>query len=159
SIITFHDSGPNTDTNTLTINGTPNDDTFLLRKGYVATLHGNVLGTRINYDESMNGGLIINGGDGNDQYFLDDNSVATTINGGGGNNLFQVGQVYQSPRGDNADLAVADQFDTTLTTRGYLSNGISKPTTINGGQGTNTFSVYSNQATLELNGGDGGDNE
>ena len=46
-------------------------------------------------------------------------------------------------------MAAADQFDTTLTTRGYLSNGISLPTSLFGGIGKDSFTVYRNLAEPE----------
>ena len=54
-------------------------------------------------------------------------------------------------------MAPEDAFDTTLTTRGHLSRGVSFATTANGGIGDDTFSVYSNKAVLNLNGDDGDD--
>ncbi len=145
--------------NTLTIFGSDTSDTYLLRRNMVASLSHDASGPltgdaqRINYDAFINGGLALNGG--NDHFYLDDTTVPTTINGGTGNNAFQVGQVFQSPRLANANLPTADQFDTTLTSRGYLSNGISAPTTINGGTGTDSYIGYNNQASLSLNGGGG----
>src|SRR5262249_17722432 len=50
-----------------------------------------------------------------------------------------------------------DAFDTTETTRGFLSNGISQDTTIEGGQGNDRFTVFHNLANLILNGGSGDD--
>ena len=43
-----------------------------------------------------------------------------------------------------------DQFDTVLTTQGYLSNGVSYPATIFGGVGNDTFTVYHNLKPLNL---------
>ncbi len=143
---------------TLVIYGTDEADQFLLRSRMIASyerdLDGNETGIieRVNYDGNINGGLIVNGRSGDDYFVLDDNSVITTINGDLGDDRFQVGQVFESPRDANAGLAVEDWFETTLTSRGYLSNGTSLPATINGGGGNDDFTVYSNKAVLSLNG-------
>ena len=115
---------------------------------------------RVNYDGSLNGGLTIYGGIADDTFVLDDNLEPTTIFGGAGNDTFQVGQLYASPRdGTNPDngLDPDDYFATTQTTDGYLSNGISAPTTLYGGNGDDTFTVYHNLANLWLYGQDGDD--
>ncbi|MEW6157779.1 MAG: hypothetical protein AB1813_10120, partial [Verrucomicrobiota bacterium] len=142
----------------LTINGTDGDDHFLLRPRVVAAVEydddGNQTGhvERVNYDENIDAGLVINGREGDDEFVLDDNSIITTINGDGGNDTFQVGQMFLSPRGSNAGLAPEDQFETILTSRGYLSNGVSQATTLNGGDDDDSFTVYHNIAALALNG-------
>ena len=48
-------------------------------------------------------------------------------------------------------------FATIDTTQGWLSNGISKPMTINGGIGDDNFIVFHNLDTLDLNGDAGND--
>src|SRR5206468_2177512 len=72
------------------------------------------------------------------------------------------GQLFNSPRdpkdmpagstGFDPGLDKSDYFRTTLTTRGYLSNGNSYPATMYGGTGKDTFTVYHNQADLFLYG-------
>src|SRR5262249_4461641 len=154
-------------------------DLFLLRKAnylvgrpnaespaFVDLLHGTLLQAqahtldphveRINYDVNINGRLIVQGGAGNDYFARDDNSAVTTVDGGAGNDTFQIGQVYGSAR-IPSDVAPEDQFDTILTTRGYLSRGNSFPIVAYGGTGDDTFQVYSNQAELRLDGDDGND--
>jgi hypothetical protein len=54
-------------------------------------------------------------------------------------------------------VAPGDEVDTILTTRGYLSRGISFATTVYGGDGNDEFLVYSNQALLKLFGEAGND--
>ncbi|MFT5527480.1 MAG: hypothetical protein ACI9HK_005462, partial [Pirellulaceae bacterium] len=105
---------------------------------------------RVNYNSDMNGGLTIYGRAGDDTFVLDENNVITTIFGDEGNDNFQVGQVFASLRDANAGLALEDQFDATLTTRGYLSNGISYSTNLFGGVGEDSFTVYHNKADLSM---------
>src|SRR5260221_10153738 len=50
-----------------------------------------------------------------------------------------------------------DVFGTVATTRGWLSAGASQPLVAVGDVGDDTFTVYSNQAPLRLEGGDGND--
>ena len=108
---------------------------------------------RVNYDGFINGGLQVYGRDGNDTFVMDDNLAPTTLFGGNGDDTFQIGQVYASPRdGTNPQngLAPADFYATTPTTQGFLSNGISATTTIFGGAGNDSFTVYHNLAELFL---------
>jgi hypothetical protein len=152
-----------TNHNTLTINGTNAADKFLLRRNLVASLAYDAQGVpqvqRVNYDTNISAGLTVNGLAGDDSFYLDDNSAVTTINGNGGNNTFQVGQLFNSPRDPaNANVPAIDAFATTLATRGYLSNGVSFDTTINGGGAAGeleSFTVYRNLAPLHLFGGAG----
>lgn len=113
---------------------------------------------RVNYDQAMNGRLIVYGYEGNDYFASDDNSVITTLDGGGGHDRFQIGQLFRSER-EYGNVADANDFaaGTALTTRGYLSRGISAPMTIYGGTGNDDFSVYSNKAELRLEGNEGND--
>ena len=50
-----------------------------------------------------------------------------------------------------------DVFGTVATTRGWLSAGVSQPLVAVGDVGDDTFTVYSNQAPLRLEGGDNND--
>ena len=99
---------------------------------------------------------MVSGLGGDDYFASDDNSALTTLEGGAGNDSFQIGQLFGTARAA-PDVAPEDAFDTTLTTRGHLSRGVSFATTANGGIGDDTFSVYSNKAVLNLNGDDGDD--
>ncbi|HET7128184.1 MAG TPA: hypothetical protein VFJ93_03815, partial [Gaiellaceae bacterium] len=150
----------------------PNGDASLRNQNY----------ERINYDTGINGRLIVNGLGGNDAFFSDDNSAVTTLDGGLGNDSFQIGQIYGlsrdslntpancTPRlnGPNpadpltydtscGSLNPEDVFGTVATTRGWLSRGVSQPLVAVGDAGDDTFTVYSNQAALRLEGGDGND--
>jgi len=65
--------------------------------------------------------------------------------------------MFNSPRDGVANLAIDDQFDTTKTTVGYLSDGCHYPVVANGGEGADSFVVLRNLAVVDLNGGDGPD--
>ena len=163
STIDVHDSGAPTDTNKLDIYGTDDElisDNFLVRRNFVALLPTTTAtAERINYDFTLNRGVQIFGRKGDDRFALDDNSTILTIDGGQGDDSFQIGQMFPSSRIpaqiplDRAD----DSFATVETTRGFLSNGISLDTTINGGQGADRFTVFHNGANLILNGDSGND--
>src|SRR5262249_27439067 len=85
--------------------------------------------------------------------------AAITINGGAGQDFFQIGQLYRSRRTPElANVLPEDVFATIETTRGWLSNGISKPMTINGGDDNATFIVFHNPTARNLNGNNGDDN-
>ena len=106
----------------------------------------------VTYSNTVNGGLAVNTLAGDDVVALDDNSTTTVINGGDGDDSFFVGQMYGTrvvPAGLRAVLLP--------TTRGRLTNGVSYNTTINAGAGNDTFSILRNVAALQLNGDDGDD--
>jgi Ca2+-binding RTX toxin-like protein len=170
-IINVLDSGaPNDGADKLFIQGTDEKDVFLLRKNFVALLHEDVGAgeddprftsavERINYDTSINGRLRVDGLAGDDEFYSDDNSSITTIDGGPGDDFFQIGQVFGLDRiaGPDTMIAPGDEIETLETTLGFLSRGISYPTTILGGDGADRFVVYSNQALLKLFGEAGND--
>jgi hypothetical protein len=138
---------------------------------------------RVNYDSAINGRLMVFGLGGNDYFAVDDNAATTTLDGGVGNDTFQIGQIYglqrdgsthsQLPLGNTfggSVVAPYDQFPqlvnsltpqsiygTVATTRGWLSAGATSPLLAEGGSGDDSFTVYSNQATLRLEGDDGND--
>jgi Ca2+-binding RTX toxin-like protein len=133
---------------------------------------------RINYDRSINGRLLVSAGAGADRFYVDDNSAITTLDGGQGEDWFQFGQVfgtnpngYDYPEGDrpddirvvandddNIDLTSAsDDIELLRITRGWLSRGLSYATTAFGGEGKDTFNVYSNKAVLRMEGEAGND--
>ena len=70
---------------------------------------------------------------------------------------FRIGQLYNSERDELSNVAVSDPIQTTLTTRGYLSNGNSDPITINGQYGDDFFDVLRNLDIVDLNGESGDD--
>ena len=168
-VIDVLDSGaPDDGADRLTIDGTDEADTFLLRKHFVAQLQPTGLTgenepryedtlERINYNENINARLRVDGGEGNDEFFVDDNSSITTLDGGNGDDFFQFGQLFGSDR-IAPQVADGDEIETVETTLGFLSAGINLPTTVFGGDGNDNFSVYSNKALLKLFGEDGNDN-
>ncbi|MBD3648354.1 MAG: hypothetical protein HUJ31_13080, partial [Pseudomonadales bacterium] len=189
-IINVQDSGaPNDGADRMTINGLADDDVFLLRKHFIAYLTEKAPATeddprefqpeveRINYDQSINGRVRVNAGEGNDEFYVDDNSAIMTLDGGQGDDFFQVGQVFgTNPNGytyadgtvdprtvatdfDDID-PTSDGDDIVLKniTRGWLSNGITMPMVIFGGEGQDVFNVYSNKALLRMEGEQGNDN-
>ena len=168
-LINVFDTGTGlTDTDVIIVNGTVAADSFLLRASehaypagvaFVASLHGDPVSTveRISYNKNIEH-LTLNTGDSADTITLDDNWADTTIDGGAGNDIFQVGQMFKSERdAANANIAPDDEFETVLTTRGYLSNGVSYDTVIEGGEGDDKFTVFRNTADLSLKGGLGDD--
>ncbi|MGB3415081.1 MAG: calcium-binding protein [Mesorhizobium sp.] len=177
-VMNIHDSGAGDDgVDTLTIEGTEVADTFLFRKNFVAHLvpdgSGGYLPSveRINYDAATNGRVQVEGNDGDDRFYFDDNSAILTVDGGLGNDFFQVGQIFGSSRNEKVDadgkldpdngayaiLSEEDRFETVETTLGYLSKGITVPAVLYGGVGEDMFVVYSNHADLRLEGEDGND--
>jgi len=164
-IINVFDSGaPDDGADRLTINGTTDTDTFLIRRNFVASLQATGQDEprfadtfeRINYNENINARLRINGMEGDDEFYSDDNSSITTLDGGPGEDFFQIGQVFGDDR-VAPFVASGDEIATIETTLGFLSRGISFPTTVFGGDGNDSFSVYSNKALLKLFGEDGND--
>jgi Ca2+-binding RTX toxin-like protein/outer membrane protein OmpA-like peptidoglycan-associated protein len=105
-------------------------------------------------------GITVNTLDDNDYVVLDDVLGATTVNLGIGEDKVQVGQVFRSERVRQFDdqnlitgIKAEDVFTTLEITRGWLSNGVSQATTINGEDGNDEFTVFHNIAVLNLNGG------
>ena len=116
---------------------------------------------RVNYDGDINGRFVIFGRDGDDTFVLDDNLSPTVIFGDAGDDSFQIGQIFASARdglNNNNGLDPIDFFETTQTTRGFLSNGISQNTTLFGGFGSDNFTVFHNKAELFLFGDEDDDN-
>lgn len=158
SLVNVYDTGA-AGVDFLEVNGTAGNDTFLLRKGFLALLQYGAEGEqlltfeRINYDANINGMLTINAVGGSNHFAIDDNSAETTINGADEGDTFQIGQIF----GEDFVGAGFEPGDLLATTRGLLSPGVSRPLTVNGGDGDNIFTVYHNRALVELNGGEGND--
>src|SRR6185295_13672000 len=67
------------------------------------------------------------------------------------------GASYPLGNTNGGSLTPEDVFTTVATTRGWLSAGASQPLVAKGGAGDDEFTVYSNQATLRLEGEDDND--
>ena len=156
---------------------TDKDDIFLIRRNFIARMHGSFeVNTysneveRINYDESINGRITVNGYEGNDVFVVDDTSTIFTLDGGQGQDTFQLGQVYGSNPSDPTDfneetgrysssnVRAGDEINTTRITRGYVSFGNSAPIVMYGGEDADSFFIYSNKAVMRMEGEDGNDN-
>ena len=134
AIVNVDDNAEATDdgVDVLTINGADGtateDDTFLLRRDFVALLNRSVATVaefdqveRVNYNDEINGRLIVNGLGGNDTFAADDNSALTTIDGGAGNDSFQIGQIFATLRtAEAANIAAGDEFATTRVIIGII---------------------------------------
>ena len=106
---------------------------------------------RINYDRQINGNITLYGRSGDDTFVFDDTLSSITVYGDAGADRFQVGQVFKSPRDANNPfngLSADETFETTQTTRGYLSNGVSESATMYGGYGDDSFTVYRNKKEI-----------
>jgi Ca2+-binding RTX toxin-like protein len=144
--------------NVMNVYGTDQPDYFMFRPNAIMSVElgpdrqplagGGI--ERVNYDRSLNGGIAVFGRSGDDTFVFDETNAPMTIYGDAGNDTFQVGQLFLSPRDAAAGLAPGDAFDTLQTTRGYLSNGVGEPTTIYGGTGNDSFTVYHTAAELFL---------
>ena len=177
-----HDDGPDT----LDILGKSGADIFLLRAmngiahetaldpGSVSLIYGTLSEAtsvvpasrpqelaRVNYDAGLEGRLTVYGLDGNDTFAVDDTRAIVTLDGGKGEDRFQIGQIYGSPRDAAANLSADDRFATTAVVVGgssaYLSSGPTLPLVALGGDGNDSFQVYSNKAAVRLDGDDGDD--
>ena len=154
SVIDVADTGNDGANNTLTINGTPVADQYLLRRDLVALLNTLVAGAwqhveRVQYTTAIKL-LTIDALGGDDKFALDDNSAITNISGSVGNDSFQIGQIFGA-------IVSPVPPATVDTTRGKLTNGVSFATTIDGGAGNDYFAVFHNLAALSLLGGDDDD--
>lgn len=128
--------------NSLTLVGTSQNDTFLVRKGFVALKHDNedmeyvqfneiaqlaVYLTKLTIKKKKNEISKINlfdkwrqGNNGDDSFYMDDNSATTILDGGAGNDFFKIGQAYSTLRNSGANLSLDNSFSTTQTSIGYV---------------------------------------
>ncbi len=160
-LINVNDSPAGDANDVLRIYGTLAPDFFLFRPNTIVALETNAArmpvadgrAERVNYRGTFGGRISVFGRDGDDTFVLDDTAAPLTIYGDSGNDTFQVGQLYKSPRDASNPyngLLPGDYFPTTLTTKGYLSNGISAPAELHGGTGRDSFTVYRNLAEIFL---------
>ena len=160
-------------TDRLDILGTSAADLFLFRanqttlRGMIATfqidenrepIEGGYI-ERVNYGAEIDS-LVVEGRDGDDTFVFDDTFSPFTVYGDDGNDTFQLGQVFDSARDDanpTNGLDPEDYFETTQTTRGFLSNGLSETAQLFGGTGEDQFTVYRNMAEVFMYGEEGDD--
>jgi hypothetical protein len=171
SQINLFDSGGTTDDQAFVF-GTEGRDMFLLRAAvandglaFVALIKPPEVPVldlptthveRVNYRGALDSMKIYALG-GDDSFGIDDTRLKIDIYGGEGEDFFQIGQLYKSQRNAAAGVPFADAFATLETTRGFLSNGITKDMNIFGGDNNDQFVVYHNLAPLALFGDDGDD--
>lgn len=166
---------------TLVVEGTESDDNLLVRRnkktqgepgdlGFVAmlptesdpnnlSLNTNI--ERVNFTSAIET-LNLNANGGNDSIAIDGTAKTTNVNGGAGNDTILVGQLYNSERNiqSAASIQPVDVFRTQETNEEkYLSDGVSKETTLNvdGDIGDDTFAALNNVGSLNMSGGKGDD--
>jgi Ca2+-binding RTX toxin-like protein len=103
-------------------------------------------------------------------FYVDDNSAITVLTGADGGSTYQFGQIFGTSRVGGSSVQFGDDVATievalgysdvaqTQVVPGFLTRGISFSTTAYGGEGNDSFFVYSNKASLKLYGEDGNDN-
>lgn len=108
---------------------------------------------RVDYDKRLET-IVIDEGKGDDSLYADGTRASITVLAGEGDDFAQVGQLFKTRRTpDLANVFEEDIFTTIETTKGWLSDGISEPMTINFSDGKDTAIVFHNKAVLTLNGG------
>ncbi|UWQ93699.1 hypothetical protein K3727_21740 (plasmid) [Rhodobacteraceae bacterium M382] len=120
---------------------------------------------RVNYDRAVNGRLSVFGLGGSDLFAVDGNSTITTLDAGPGADRFQIGQFHgvldaDTPEGATFHLGAVpgdEPSNIIRTTRGYITAGPSQALVAKGGDGGDTFTVYSNKAEIRLEGDAGND--
>ena len=103
--------------------------------------------------------LSLNAGAGNDTIAIDGTLSTLSIDAGAGDDNIMIGQMFKSDRKNTVEANVADldEFDTTATSQGFVSNGVQHATSIEGGAGNDTFTLLHTSAALSLLGGAGND--
>ena len=112
---------------------------------------------RVNYVSSV-AKVTIDGSNFGDHYFFIDTGAPVVVNGGSGPGHATSSAACTArrrPRPPRSPPAIRSRR--SQTPYGYLSRGVSFPTTVNAGSGNDTFLVYDNQAQLTLLGGGGDD--
>ncbi|GAX18396.1 hypothetical protein FisN_2Lh003 [Fistulifera solaris] len=131
---------------------------LLSRRTFIANIHdvSDVSSDveRISIDiNSVNLNTIqVNLNNGENEMYFDDTMAPMNVFGGNDADSFYIGQLYNSERDEAANVNINDPISTTLTTKGYLSDGNSFSLTLNGGFGNDYFDVLRNRFLLDLNG-------
>jgi hypothetical protein len=89
--------------------------------------------------------------------YFDDTFCIMDVFGGDDRDSFYIGQMFNDNRTAAYGVSTIDPITTTLTARGYISNGCSHPITIHSGQGDDFFDVLRNKCNMELDGEAGSD--
>eukprot|EP00956_Cyclotella_meneghiniana_P044528 scaffold321642_cov83-Cyclotella_meneghiniana.AAC.1 len=154
-ITTLNIVGDNMGVNQVTARCSDEDCKVLSRRTFLANIHdpGNSdsLLERINLDPTASITtllLYLMGGD--NAVHFDDTICVMEVFGGDGEDSFH-------NRTAAYGISTSDPITTTLTTRGYLSDGCSHPVTLNGGSGNDAYDVLRNKCILDLNGESGDD--
>lgn len=79
--------------------------------------------------------ILVNLNEGLNRIFFDDTFSQMDVFGGTSQDKFYIGQLYNAERDNMTNVRVSDPITTTLTTRGWLSNGCSDPISLNGEAG------------------------
>lgn len=113
------------------------DCTMLSRATFLANIldmeDDNSSVERINIDDTaLINRVLVNLNEGSNRIFFDDTFSTMDVFGGTGVDKFYIGQLYNSNRDNLTNVRVSDPIETTLTTRGWLSNGNSDPISLNG---------------------------
>jgi hypothetical protein len=131
----------NLDVNQVIVRCSDLECTILSRSTFLANIHNpnasNTSLERINLDETASVTsllLYLNGGENNVHF--DDTFAVMDVFGGDEKDSFFVGQMFNDDRTTAYGVSTTDPIQTTLTTKGYLSDGCSHPITVNGGKQT-----------------------
>eukprot|EP00956_Cyclotella_meneghiniana_P043917 scaffold294212_cov285-Cyclotella_meneghiniana.AAC.1 len=89
--------------------------------------------------------------------YFDDTFCIIDVFGGDDNDSFYVGQMFNDDRTESYGITEYDSIATTLTARGYLSDGCSHPVTLYGGNGNDFYDILRNKCNIELDGERGRD--
>jgi len=156
--------GDNNGPNTVVLYSMSVASTILSRATFVANIHdpGNPTTSleRVNTDSETQSitSLLLYLLVGENSVHFDDTIATMDVFGGPEKDSFHIGQMFKSERNEIASgVSLDDPITTTLTTKGYLSDGCSHPVTINGGHGNDDFDVLRNKCILDLNGESGDD--
>ena len=138
------------------------DDEIYNRPAFVSLLHNTVIGrpcaanaaraargrppssasTTTPGLDDLAGGVFVYGRRGNDTFAVDDTSAPVDLDGGCRRRHVPDRPAVRLEARRRNRCGRTTRFPTTATTRGWLSNGISRPLIANGGDGNDVFAVY-----------------